>query len=50
MADNARPDPVLRTLGALADTLGTRAQGALPDALAVAGQRFDALARAAAPA
>jgi aspartate aminotransferase-like enzyme len=50
MADNARPAPVLRTLSALADTLGTRAQGVLPDALAVAGQRFDALARAAATA
>jgi (S)-ureidoglycine---glyoxylate transaminase len=50
MADNARPAPVLRTLGALADTLGGRARGTLPDALAAARQRFDALARAAAPA
>jgi aspartate aminotransferase-like enzyme len=50
MADNARPAPVLRTLGALADTLGARARGTLQDALTAAAQRFDALARAAAPA
>jgi aspartate aminotransferase-like enzyme len=48
MADNARFAPVARTLGALADTLGS--QEALPGALAAAGHRFDALARAAAPA
>jgi hypothetical protein len=50
MADNARPAPVLRTLGALGDTLGGRARGMVPDALTAAGRRFDALARAAAPA
>ena len=42
MADNARRAPVLRTLGALADTLGGRAQGRLDDALAAARQPFDA--------
>jgi (S)-ureidoglycine---glyoxylate transaminase len=50
MAGNARPAAVSRTLGALADTLGTRARRALRDALAAADQHFDALARAAAPA
>jgi aspartate aminotransferase-like enzyme len=50
MADNARPAPVLRTLGALADTLGGRARGTVQHALTAAGQRFDAFARAAAPA
>jgi aspartate aminotransferase-like enzyme len=49
MADNARPAPVLRTLGALADTLGGRARGTVPDALTAAGRCFDALARGAAP-
>lgn len=46
MAGNARGAPVLRTLAALADTLGDRARAALGDALAAAGQRFDALAGA----
>jgi (S)-ureidoglycine-glyoxylate aminotransferase len=50
MADNARRAPVLRTLAALADTLGGRASAALPEALRAAGQRFDALAPAPAPA
>ena len=48
MADNARPAPVLRTLGAIADTLGPRAPAALQGALTAAAQRFDALAPAAA--
>jgi (S)-ureidoglycine---glyoxylate transaminase len=43
MAGNARPGPVSRTLGALADTLGTRAREALGDALTAATQRFDAI-------
>jgi aspartate aminotransferase-like enzyme len=46
MGDNARRAPVLRTLAALADTLGGRAAGALHEALTAAGQRFDALAPA----
>jgi (S)-ureidoglycine-glyoxylate aminotransferase len=46
MAGNARSAPVLRTLAAVADTLGDRARAALPDALAAAGQRFDTLAGA----
>jgi aspartate aminotransferase-like enzyme len=50
MADNARPAPVLRTLGALAETLGARARGRLDHALAAASRRFDAPLRAAAPA
>jgi aspartate aminotransferase-like enzyme len=50
MAGNARPAAVSRTLGALADALGTPARGALRDALAAADQHFDGLARAAAPA
>jgi (S)-ureidoglycine-glyoxylate aminotransferase len=50
MAGNARPAAVSRTLGALADVLGSRARGPLRDALAAADQHFDALARAAAPA
>ena len=45
MADNARPAPVLRTLGALADAPGARARGTLQDALTAAALRFDALAR-----
>jgi (S)-ureidoglycine---glyoxylate transaminase len=50
MAGNARPAPISRTLGALADTLGTRACGTLRDALGAADQHFEALARATAPA
>ena len=50
MATNARPAAVSRTLGALADVLGTRALGPLRDALAAADQHFDAPGRAAAPA
>ena len=50
MAGNARPAAVSRTLGALADALGTPARGALRDALAAADQHFDGLARAPAPA
>jgi aspartate aminotransferase-like enzyme len=46
MAGNARAAPVLRTLAALADTLGDRARAALGNALAAPGQRFDALAGA----
>ena len=46
MAGNARPGPVSRTLGALADTLGTRAREALGDALTAATRRFDAVASA----
>jgi (S)-ureidoglycine-glyoxylate aminotransferase len=40
MAGNARSAPVLRTLAALADTLGDRGRAALADALSAAGQRF----------
>ena len=50
MAGNARPAAVLRTLGAIANTLGSPAEARLPDALAAAAQPFDALPRAAAPA
>jgi (S)-ureidoglycine-glyoxylate aminotransferase len=50
MAENARLAPILRTLGALADVLGAPARGRLELALTAASQRFDALARAAAPA
>jgi hypothetical protein len=50
MAGNARPAAVLRTLGALATTLGRSAEQRLVEALAAAGQPFDALAQAAAPA
>jgi (S)-ureidoglycine-glyoxylate aminotransferase len=50
MADNARTAPVLRTLGALANILGAPARARLQDALTAAGQRFDAILRAAAPA
>ena len=46
MAGNARRAPILRTLAAVADTLGDRARAALGDALAAAGQRLDALAGA----
>jgi (S)-ureidoglycine---glyoxylate transaminase len=48
MAGNAQPACVARALGALADVLGTRARGRLPDALRAASQRFDAPAPAAA--
>jgi (S)-ureidoglycine-glyoxylate aminotransferase len=48
MAGNARGAPILRTLAAVADTLGDRARAALGDALVAAGQRLDALAGAAA--
>src|SRR5262245_48683273 len=50
MAGNARPAAVLRTLGAVANTLGSPAEQRLGDALAAANQPFDALPRAAAPA
>jgi len=50
MANNARSAPVLRTLGALADTLGERTQGTVQDALTAAGQRFDVLVGTTAPA
>jgi (S)-ureidoglycine-glyoxylate aminotransferase len=50
MAGNARPAAVLRTLGALATTLGRSAEQRLVEALAAAGQPFDALARTAASA
>jgi aspartate aminotransferase-like enzyme len=50
MAGNARPAPVARALGALADTLGARARGALDEALAAADRHLGGLARAASPA
>jgi len=50
MAGNARPGPVTRTLGALAETLGNRARGRIGDALAAASRRFDGLAAAPASA
>ena len=51
MAGNARPAPVARTLGRLAERPGSaRHAGTLPDALAAADRHFDGLARAAAPA
>jgi hypothetical protein len=48
MAGNAQTPCVVRALGALADVLGARARGRLPDALQAASQRFEASARAAA--
>ncbi len=50
MAGNARRACVARTLDALADALGARARGRLPDALEAADRRFEAHARAAATA
>ena len=44
MAGNARPGPVARTLGAIAETLGGPARAALEDALTAAARRFEALA------
>jgi aspartate aminotransferase-like enzyme len=46
MAGNARRGPVVRTLTALAETLGGRARAALGDAIAAADERFTALAPA----
>ena len=50
MAGNARRGPVVRTLTALAETLGGRARAALDDAIAAADERFAALAPAASTA
>jgi aspartate aminotransferase-like enzyme len=50
MAGNARPEPVVRTLTALAECLGGRAHAALDEALAAAAGRFAALAPAASAA
>jgi aspartate aminotransferase-like enzyme len=50
MAGNASPGPVTRTIRAVADVLGGRAREALPTALAAADRRFEARARADAPA
>ncbi len=46
MAGNARGAPILRTLAAVADTLGDRGRSALGDALVAAGQRLGAWAGA----
>ena len=46
MAGNARGAPILRTLAAVADTLGDRGRSALGDALVAAGQRLSAWAGA----
>jgi len=48
MAGNARAACVARTLNALADVLGSRARGRLPDALQAADRRFQEHARATA--
>jgi len=48
MAGNAQPACVARTLNALADALGSRARGRLPDALQAADRRFQEHARTAA--
>lgn len=45
MAGNAQPACVARTLDALADALGSRARGRLPDALQAADRRFQEHAR-----
>jgi aspartate aminotransferase-like enzyme len=50
MAGNARPGPVSRALGALAETLGGRACDTLEDALRAASRRFGTSAAATAPA
>ncbi len=50
MAGNARRAPVVRTLTALAESLGGRARAALADAIAAADERFAALAPASSAA